>query len=320
MSDCVTPDCVTPECAIEVSSLTKCFGRKTALNNLTFQVPRGGVHALLGRNGAGKTTLFRVLLGLLHPTSGSGRVLGMESGALTPETRGKIGFVGEEHALPGWMTVTDLVAMQRALYPGWKEETLRGVLEPFQVDGDQKVSSLSRGERAGVSLALALAQNPELLILDEPTLGLDIVAQHALMESVLFMGAREAVTILYCSHQMGEVERVADNLMILQQGELVAMAPPEDFQSRVSGWLTTWPEMPTSELQVSEIPGLLQWRDLGEMRELIVIDQDEGFSEVLERLGATDVQAMPLGFDRAVGALLSRRSTAVSRRSTTCGI
>ena len=292
---------------IESISLSKCFGRKTALRNLTLRLPRGGVHALVGRNGAGKTTLFRILLGLLHPSSGTSRVLGFNSGALSPEARGRIGFVGEEHTLPGWMRVAALAEMHRHLYPRFCEKTFRDVLEPFEVSERQKVSALSRGERAGLCLALALAQRPELLILDEPTLGLDVVAQHAFMEAVLFRGEKTSSTIVYCSHQIAEIERVADHLVVLERGELLAMSSPDELQSRIRGWLVeVWP----GSVAVSEVPGLLQWRALDGMQQLIVIDQGEDFSEVLEDLGAQGVQSMPIGFDRAIGALLARHRTA----------
>ena len=291
------------ELVIETHELSKRFGRKLALDALTLRVPRGGVHAVVGSNGAGKSTLFRVLLGILSPTAGSSRILGEDSQTLTPETRGKIGLVHEEHTLPSWMTVQGLTNMQRSLYPRWKEGTYGEVLGHFQVLPEQKISQLSRGERAGLNLALALAQGPEVLILDEPTLGLDVVAKQAFLESLLFAGEGEECTVLYCSHQMDEIERVADNLIILERGSLVSMAPPEEFCRRVSGWVVDWTSPPP---EVRAIPGFLQARDVDGQQQLMVLDQDEGFSECLEILGANAVLRLPIGLNQAVNAYLTR--------------
>ena len=292
---------------IETRSLSKRFGRKLALNELTLEVPRGGVHAVVGSNGAGKSTLFRVLLGMLSPTAGESRILGEDSQDLTPETRGRIGLVHDEHTLPGWVTVEGLKGMQRSLYPHWKEETYREVLGHFQVLPEQKISQLSRGERAGVNLALALAQGPSVLILDEPTLGLDVVAKQAFLESLLFTGERDDCTVIYCSHQMDEVERVADNLIILERGELVSMAPPEDFCDRVSGWVVEWTTPPP---EVRSLPGFLQARDVDGQQQLMVLDQDEDFAQCLTTLGAGSVLRLPVGLNQAVNAFLTRNHSA----------
>ncbi len=172
---------------IETDKLCLHYGKKTALDKLTLRIPRGGIHAFIGANGAGKSSLFRLLLGFEIPSSGSARILGQDSTALTPAVRARIGFVNEEHTLPPWMRVDEVTALQRSQYPQWSEERYQAVLRNFNVLPSQKVAQLSRGERAGVNLALALAQCPELLILDEPTLGLDVVAKRvflgALMES-----------------------------------------------------------------------------------------------------------------------------------------
>ena len=143
-----------------------------------------------------------------------------DSQQLTPEIRGRIGFVNEEHTLPGWMRVSQVTAMQRHQYPRWNQHAFDSVIGHYHVLPEQKVGQLSRGERAGFNLALALAQAPELLVLDEPTLGLDVVAKRAFLESLLHGNAAEEVTVIYCSHQMEEIERVADNLIILERGRL----------------------------------------------------------------------------------------------------
>src|SRR5690606_5025324 len=243
------------DCVIETRALSKRYGRKLALDSLDLRIPRGRIHAIVGANGAGKSTLFRILMGFMPPTSGEARILGKDSQALTPADRSRIGFVNEEHTLPNWMRVAQVTAMQKHQYPRWNQQAFDGVIGHYHVLPEQKVGQLSRGERAGFNLALALAQGPELLVLDEPTLGLDVVAKRAFLESLLYSNAADDCTVVYCSHQMEEIERVADNLIILERGQLKNMSAPEDFTSRVSHWVA---DVPFKGPALHTVPGLLE--------------------------------------------------------------
>ena len=162
---------------IETDALTLCYGRKRALDGLTLRIPRGRIHAIVGANGAGKSSLFRILLGMQFPTHGQAQILGRNCASLTEQDRARIGFVNEEHSMPLWLRVDEVVAMQRRLYPRWDEAQYLGIVGHFNVLPDQRVRELSRGERAGLNLAMAMAQMPELLLLDEPTLGLGCCGQ-----------------------------------------------------------------------------------------------------------------------------------------------
>ena len=288
---------------IETHELTQRYGGKLALDRLNLCIPRGRVHAIVGANGAGKSTLFRVLLGFQSATSGSARILGQDSRALTPELRGRIGFVNEEHTLPGWLSVAAVTAMQRRHYARWNERAYLAVIGHYQVLPDQRISQLSRGERAGLNLALSLAQSPELLILDEPTLGLDVVAKRAFLESLLYSNASEDCTVIYCSHQMDEIERVADNLIILERGRLKCMSPPDEFCARVSLWVA---DIPFRGPSPERIPGLLNEQRIDGLQHYLVLDQDQTFSDFLKAEGARSVNSMPVSLDRAVNAMLSQ--------------
>jgi len=297
------------DCVIDTDELCLQYRGKLALNRLTLRLPRGGIHAFVGANGAGKSSLFRVLLGFEPLTSGSARVLGHDCGRLTPELRGRIGFVNEEHTLPGWMRVRDLMRMQRRHYEQdgrqrWNGARFDEVLSHFNVLPEQRVGELSRGERAGLNLALALAQSPELLILDEPTLGLDVVAKRAFLDAMLASSIDDGSTIVYCSHQMDEIERVADNLVILERGSLRTMSGPDDFCERVQLWVA---EFPFKAPEVNELHGVLQVQQLDGLTHIVTFDQQDGaaFEARLKLLGARRVQAMALGLDRAVNAFLS---------------
>ena len=292
---------------IETVALSKRYGRKLALDQLDLRIPRGRIHAVVGANGAGKSTLFRILLGFLPPSAGQARILGRDSQRLTPADRGRIGFVNEEHTLPAWMRVSALTAMQRRHYPRWDQGAFDEVIGHYHVLPEQKIGQLSRGERAGFNLALALAQGPELLVLDEPTLGLDVVAKRAFLESLLYSNAAQDCTVIYCSHQMEEVERVADNLVILERGRLVNMSAPDEFCARVTHWVA---DVPFKGPEPRTIPGLLELQRIDGLHHYLVLDQDDDFEHFLRASGARSVQSMPVSLDRAVNGLLAKNHAA----------
>ncbi len=292
---------------IETRALSKRYGDKFALRNLDLQVPGGQIHAIVGANGAGKSTLFRILLGFLSPSAGQARILGRDSQRLTPEDRGRIGFVNEEHTLPAWMRVDVVTAAQRRLYPRWKQALFDEVLGHYHVMPSQKISQLSRGERAGLNLALALAQGPELLVLDEPTLGLDVVAKRAFLEALMYSNTGDDCTVIYCSHQMDEIERVADNLIILERGELRTMSAPDDFVARVTYWVA---DIPFKVPDPRTVPGLLQLQRIDGLHHYLVLDQGPGFADFLRAAGARSINAMPVGLDRAVNGFLAKNHAA----------
>ena len=292
---------------IETRALSERYGRKLALDNLDLRIPRGRIHAIVGANGAGKSTLFRILMGFMPPTAGEARILGKDSQQLTPADRARIGFVNEEHTLANWMRVSQVAAMQKHQYPRWNQQAYDSVIGHYHVLPEQKVGQLSRGERAGFNLALALAQGPELLVLDEPTLGLDVVAKRAFLESLLYSNAADDCTVIYCSHQMEEIERVADNLIILERGQLKNMSAPEEFTSRVSHWVA---DVPFKGPQLHTVPGLLEVQRLDGLHHYLVLDQDDGFERFLRESGARNVQSMPVSLDRAVNAFLAKNHAA----------
>jgi len=302
-----TPVQAEAEWAIETRALSKRYGGKLALDALDLQIARGGIHAIVGANGAGKSTLFRVLLGFLPPTSGTAAILGCDSQRLKPSDRRRIGFVNEEHTLPGWMRVAALIAMQRRLYPLWSQAALDSVLGQFHVLPDQHVSELSRGERAGLNLALALAQRPDILVLDEPTLGLDVVAKRAFLEALMYSNEAAASTVIYCSHQMEEIERVADNLIILERGQLRNASAPDTFCARVSHWIAEFPFQPPPP---ANVPGLLQMQRLDGLNHYVVLDQSAEFAEFLRSAGARTVNCMAVSLDRAVNSFLAKNHAA----------
>ena len=288
---------------IETDGLTKRFGKKTALKDFTLSVNQGGIHAIVGSNGAGKSTLFRLLLGVSTPTAGTARLLGEDSSDLSPEVRGRVGYVNEEHTLPRWMKAREITAHQQSFYPGWNQDVYNSVIGYFDVDPEQKVAGLSRGERAGLNLSMALAQSPDLLILDEPTLGLDVVARQSFLEALMFTGTEGGTTIIYCSHQMEEIERVADQLIIMEKGTLVNNSSPDAFVDRVSHWIGHFPSgLPDK----NKIPGFLTARNIEGQYHIMVTDQNGDFGNYLKQNGASAVVQNPVNLERAVNAFLTK--------------
>jgi len=292
---------------IETHGLTRYFGGRKAVDGLTMAVPRGSVFAFLGRNGSGKTTTIRMLLGLLEPTRGSSNVLGHDSRQLLPEIRARIGYMSESHTLYNWLTVRQCGEYQSRFYPRWNERIFQAVVGHFRLDPRAKAGELSRGERAGLSLAITLAPEPELLILDDPALGLDPVARRSLLESMIYVTRGAERTIFFSSHLLEDVERVADYLAILDRSVLRACCPVETFRSHVKQFLLRYAGNAAPPPQLPSLQGLLHVRrSVGELR-LTIAGANERTRQLLRSFGAASVEETAVGFDDALVGYLGNR-------------
>ncbi len=305
------------EYVIETKNLTRYFGSKAAVKQLNLQIPKGGVFAFLGRNGAGKTTTIRMLLGLMAPTRGSSTVLGKDSQKLTPADRSKIAYVAEGHFVYGWMKIRELEAFQSNCAASWNRDLFRTVIEHFGLKENMKARSLSRGQRAGVCLALALAPEPELLILDDPTLGLDPVARRSLVEAMLMVTQNRDRTILFSSHQMDDVERVADWIAILDEGELSVCCSPDEFLKRLSRWVLRFSEEVPS---LPELPGLVHAMQYPNELHLTIANYNEKTEELLAGLNPKSIEQTNLSLENGVIDYLSGNSRIVSLLQHTGGV
>ena len=224
------PSPSSAEAVVAVSGLSRHFGPKTALDDVTIFIPRGSVLGLVGENGAGKTTLIKHLLGMLQAQSGSVRVFGRDPVADPVGVLGRVGYLSERRDLPGWMRVDQFMRYTQAFYPNWDEEYAAQLLRQFQLDPAQKIKTQSQGQQAKTGLLTALAYRPELLILDEPSSGLDPVVRRDILEAIIRMVADEGRTVLFSSHLLDEVERVADQVVMLQRGRVVLNGRTEDVR------------------------------------------------------------------------------------------
>jgi ABC-2 type transport system ATP-binding protein len=207
--------------AIAVEGLSKRFGRRLAVDNLTFDVPEGSVCGFLGRNGAGKSTAIRMMMNLLDPTAGRVTLLGLDSRRDHHELMRRVGYVSESPVLYEWMKVKELARFTADFYPHWNHRRVDELFDRFAIDREQKVRHLSRGTQAQLALALALGGDPELLILDEPATGLDVLVRRDFLDSIIQLIQQEGRTVLFSSHLLHEVERVADQVVIIDSGRLV---------------------------------------------------------------------------------------------------
>jgi ABC-2 type transport system ATP-binding protein len=289
---------------IRTQGLTRYFGARPAVYELNLEVPRSGVFALLGRNGSGKSTTIRMLLGLLEPTRGGGSILGYDIRKLPPEARARIGYLTEEHQLYGWMSVRACGDFQSHFFPAWNEKVFRGIIGHFGLRPTGLVKSLSRGERAGLCLALTLAPEPELLILDDPALGLDPVARRSLVESMIYLTRRSDRTIFFSTHQLPDVERVADHIAVLDRSVLRVCCPLETFRNSVQQVRLRFRGAPPP---LPKIPGLLQaFRSEDELR-LTCVHYNGATEAALRGLAPTQLEPVPISLEDAFIGYLGDR-------------
>lgn len=218
--------------AIATEGLTRNYGKTTAVDGLSLQVPEGSIYAFLGPNGAGKTTTIKMLLNLLQPSAGTATVLGTDSVKLGPKHFTQIGYVSENQQMPEWMTVGQLIEFCRPLYPNWNQPLSAKLLESFELPTDRKLKDLSRGMRMKAALLTSLAYRPRLLVLDEPFTGLDALVRDEVISGMLEVTEQEKWTIFISSHDIDEVERMADWVGIVDGGKVHFSEAAASLQAR----------------------------------------------------------------------------------------
>jgi ABC-2 type transport system ATP-binding protein len=264
--------------ALRLEGVTRRFGRKTAVDRLDLQVPEGVVVGLLGRNGAGKTTLLRLATGVLWPDEGRIRTLGLDPVTHGLEVRARASLLAEESALYPWMTVGQIVSFAAAISATWDAALARDLVRRLDLDEKQKIKTLSRGTRAKVSLLLAVATRPSLLLLDDPTSGLDPLVRREVLETLLETVVGEGGSVLYASHLIGDVERIADRVAVLDRGRLALEGGLEDMKARTARLTAVFA---AAAAVPREIPGALDVRADG--RILVVVSAEADAAETAIR-------------------------------------
>ncbi len=217
--------------AVEVQSLSRSFRGTAALVDVNLQVPIGTIFGLVGLNGAGKTTLIRHLIGSYKSKRGTVRVLGEDPIADPEGVLKRIGYLTEEDSLPKWMRVGELIDFTRAIYPTWDEAYAAKLCDLFSLTRSTRLKSLSKGGRARAGLLVAIAHRPELLILDEPSSGLDPIARRDILEAIIRTINDDGRTVLFSSHLLDEVDRVCDHVALMHEGRIIETIATDTISS-----------------------------------------------------------------------------------------
>lgn len=280
-----------PAAVIQIRGLTRQFGSKAALHDVSLTVPRGCVFGLVGENGAGKTTLIKHILGLLRAQVGTVRVFDRDPVEDPVGVLGRIGCLSEDRDLPDWMRVDELLNYMQAFYPTWDERFADDLRRDFELDLRQRVGTLSRGQRARAGLVTALAHRPDLLVLDEPSSGLDPVVRQDILGAIVRTVADEGRTVLFSSHLLEEVERVADHVALVHNGRIVMSDALDQIKQSHRRFTVRFPQPQYSAPQLKGALGCsgegLEWTFLANG------GSEDLRREVLERGGTIVEEAAP---------------------------
>lgn len=287
--------------AIELRGITKSFRKKSVLTGETFQVERGKTFAFLGRNGAGKTTTIRMLLGLLVADSGTMRVLGYDPATQPLEVRRRVGYLAEDQQMYGWMTVNEILGFIAPFYTNWDHDLALKYVREFDLPLSQKIKTLSKGQNVRLGLVLALAHRPELVILDDPALGLDPVMRRQFNRDLISHLQGEGRTVFYSSHLLYEVEPVADEVAILHEGRILRQADTETLRRDVKQFVLRNELLP----RVRDEFALLDAESRGE-ETAVTVENAAAVSALLEREGI-EHRRVDLNLDEIFGAYVAGR-------------
>ena len=278
---------------IETHELWKRYGSFEAVRSLNLRVIGQRITGFLGRNGAGKSTTIKMLLGMTHPTSGTGMILGrpIEDAPANREARRQIAYVGEDKQLYGYMTVEQLVRFTKSFYSDWQPEVEQRLLRQYQLPLDRKVKALSKGMRTKLALLLAFARRPALLILDEPSEGLDPVSIEELLQT-LVSAAAEGTAVFFSSHQIAEVERVAEQVCILDHGNLVADLSLEDMRQEYRRITAGFRTEPSPER--FHIPGVQHMHARGRQVTFVATQNTETIVALVRSMEPVSVEVTPI--------------------------
>ena len=293
--------------AIWTEQLVKTYPGVRAVDGLSLNVPRGVAYGFLGRNGAGKTTTIRILLGLARPTEGRATVLGFSTGREQVAILERTAFVSESKTLYGNLTPWELARFTRGFYPKWSDEAVGKYSRLFEIPMDRPFSKLSQGNRTKVYLLLALSQGADLLILDEPGMGLDPVVVDEFLRVLVEDVIGEGRTVFISSHQLADVEQIADWVGLIDHGRLLLEARLDDIKSEFR-----WVTVAGNALPQTKSPEVLLVATEGTFCKYLVKKNAEAFADELSRHGATVAEVSPLGLREIFLALVRKEEPCTS--------
>ena len=292
------------ENALEFRGVTRRFGRKIAVDGLDLTVEPGTILGMVGRNGAGKTTTLRVAVGTLYPDTGTVRVLGLDPQRNGLEVRTRVSLLSEESHLYPWMTVGEVLGFGASLHPRWDAALADKLVRRLELDPQEQVQHLSRGTKAKVALVLGVACRPELLLLDDPTAGLDPLVRREVLQGVLDGVSEEGGAVIYASHLIHDVERVADRVAFLDQGRLQLEDSLESLKQDVRRVTAVFEGEAPDRV---ELPGQLDVVRDGRVLRLVARGEAAQLESRARELGAHEVEVEPLSLEEILVACLRQR-------------
>lgn len=292
--------------AIEITDLHFSYGRQEVLSGVNLAVPKGSIFGFLGRNGAGKTTLIKTLLGLQKPTSGRASILGLDCFDSALAVRKRIGYMAEDQQMYGWMTVGQIIHWVAGFYPNWDSAFTDQLTDMLRLSKGTKVKALSKGQNSSLALLLALGHHPELVILDDPTLGLDPIARKDFLRHVIDLLQSNSVTVFFSSHLLYEIEPVADHIAILDNGVIRTHGKTDDLRDSVRRFIFR----PKADRDVLPIAGLLDVMDTGDSVSVTIENCDDEKRSQLRQLSQNGVEETALNLDEIFEAyVIGNRGT-----------
>jgi ABC-2 type transport system ATP-binding protein len=295
---------------IDIQSVTRRFGATLVLDKVSLRVPRGVVFGLIGVNGSGKTTLIKHVLGLLRAESGTVRVFERDPVADPVGVLSRIGYLSEENDLPPWMSVAELIRYTKAFYPGWRDDYAEELRRQFGLDLNSRIDTLSKGQKARAGLLAALAYRPELLVLDEPSSGLDPLVRRDILGAIIRTVADEGRTVLFSSHLLDEMERVVDHVAMIDKGRIVFTAAMDDIQANHRRLTLRFAE---TRSHPPELPGALSWEGAGQEWTAVCHGRADELQTAVLACGARLVEEQSVGLDEIFVARM-RRNPAVNEQ------
>lgn len=282
------------EPVMELKGVSKSFDGRNVLNHVDLEIPRGRVVGLLGKNGAGKTTLLKCALGLLRTDAGTARLFGEDVWNLSGPTKARIGYVPQKSDLYPWMKVKQMIHYIAAFYPTWNTLLSTALLSRWELDPDDRIGTLSEGQRQKLSLVLAMSYEPDLLILDEPAASLDPQARRAFLSAVVDIATDAAKTVVFSTHITSDLERVASDIVLLKGGTVNYAGTMDDLKDSVKSLrLTARARLPAT----FDVPGVLSARTEDRDALLTVRGVDDNLIHELEKTYSATVEVRDLNLE-----------------------
>jgi len=277
------------------------FGRNVALGGVNLEVGAGSIVGLIGRNGAGKTTSLRLAHGLLHPDEGRIKLLGLDPATEGLQVRSRVSLLSEEASLYPWMRIGQIMELASALHPRWDQGQADALRNKLELDPEARIRTLSRGTRAKVALLLSAACRPDLMLLDDPTAGLDPLVRREVLEGILGAVSEEGGAVLYASHLVQDIERVADRIAVLDRGRLVLEGSLERIKGGMQRARAVFEEDAPADVDVA---GMVDAVSEGRLLTVVAEAVGKDLEASLRQLGAKEVEIEQLPLEEILVALL----------------